>query len=108
MKNILMILVLGILVCTLSACETMKGFGKDVEDAGEWVAAVADEGPGIPDGEKVSVFERFKRREKKGVLGSGLGLAIAQRIVYLHSGTICAEDNPGGGSCFVVRLPRPS
>ncbi len=76
------------------------------EGGGEWITAVADEGPGIPDDEKSSVFERFRRREKKGVLGSGLGLAIAQRIVDLHSGTIRIEDNPGGGSRFVVRLGR--
>ena len=37
MKKILIILALGIMMCTLSACETMKGFGKDVEDGGEWV-----------------------------------------------------------------------
>jgi predicted small secreted protein len=37
MKKILIILALGMMVGTLSACETMKGFGKDVEDGGEWV-----------------------------------------------------------------------
>jgi predicted small secreted protein len=37
MKKILIILALGVMMCTLSACETMKGFGKDVEDGGEWV-----------------------------------------------------------------------
>ena len=37
MKKFLIILVMGMMACTLTACETMKGFGKDVEDAGEWV-----------------------------------------------------------------------
>ncbi len=37
MKKTLMFLVMVLMVLTLSACETMKGFGKDVEDAGEWV-----------------------------------------------------------------------
>jgi len=37
MKNILMILALGMMVCTIAACETMKGLGKDVEDGGEWI-----------------------------------------------------------------------
>ena len=37
MKKLLMILIMGMMVVTLSACETMKGLGKDVEDAGEWV-----------------------------------------------------------------------
>jgi predicted small secreted protein len=37
MKKILIMMALGIMVVTLPACETMKGLGKDVEDAGEWV-----------------------------------------------------------------------
>ncbi len=37
MKKILTVLVMALMVFTLSACETMKGVGKDVEDAGEWV-----------------------------------------------------------------------
>jgi predicted small secreted protein len=42
MKKILVILALGIMVSTMSACETMKGLGKDVEDAGEWVQEKAE------------------------------------------------------------------
>jgi predicted small secreted protein len=37
MKRICLVLAIGLMVFTLSACETMKGLGKDVEDAGEWV-----------------------------------------------------------------------
>ena len=37
MKKIYLVLAVGLMVFTLSACETMKGLGKDVEDAGEWV-----------------------------------------------------------------------
>jgi len=37
MKMILIALAIAIMTFTLSACETMKGLGKDVEDAGEWV-----------------------------------------------------------------------
>ena len=36
MNKSLVILTLGLMICTMSACETMKGLGKDVEDAGEW------------------------------------------------------------------------
>lgn len=42
MKNLLIILAIGLLVFSLSACETMKGLGKDVEGAGEWVQDKAD------------------------------------------------------------------
>ncbi len=37
MKRVLIILVMGVMIFTLSACETMKGLGKDVEDGGEWI-----------------------------------------------------------------------
>jgi len=33
---------MAMMVFTLSACETMKGLGKDVEDAGEWVQKKAE------------------------------------------------------------------
>jgi predicted small secreted protein len=37
MNKILIILAMGMMIFTLSACETMKGLGKDLEDGGEWV-----------------------------------------------------------------------
>lgn len=42
MKKILTVLAMGMMIFTLSACETMKGLGKDVEDAGEWVQEKAE------------------------------------------------------------------
>ncbi len=42
MKKILIVLSMTMMVFTLSACETMKGLGKDVEDAGEWVQEKAE------------------------------------------------------------------
>ncbi len=42
MKKICLLLALGFMIFTLSACETMKGLGKDVEDAGEWVQEKAN------------------------------------------------------------------
>ena len=69
---------------------------------------VDDRGPGIPPSERERIFEPFRRLEdsrnrEKG--GAGLGLAIAQQIVEIHGGTIAAEDRPGGGARFRVRLP---
>ena len=42
MKNIWMILAIGMMAFTLYACETMKGVGRDMEDAGEWVQEKAN------------------------------------------------------------------
>ena len=35
-----------------------------------------------------------------------LGLCIAREIVTLHKGSIRILDTPGGGSTFVIRLPK--
>jgi len=67
---------------------------------------VMDFGSGIKDEDKESIFERFTRRDKKGVKGSGLGLAIAKKIVELHNGKVWVEDNSPSGAVFVVELPK--
>jgi len=72
---------------------------------------VADDGPGIPEDERVRVFERFYRvdaaRRATGS-GFGLGLAIVGWIVALHGGEVRAEANEPRGCRMVVHLPdRP-
>ncbi len=75
-------------------------------ESGNYLVTVKDFGLGVPDKDKMRIFERFKRSETGGNKGSGLGLAIAKRIVDLHGGKIWVEDNPEGGSIFYVRLPK--
>ena len=78
-----------------------------VEDRGEsWVLSVKDQGVGVPDEHKQKIFNRFERLGREGVRGSGLGLTITKQIVSLHGGEIWVEDNPSGGSIFLVRLPK--
>lgn len=68
--------------------------------------AVADRGIGVPDSLKAEIFSMFSRGTAKADgNGLGMGLATCQRIVDLHDGDIWCEDNPGGGSVFVVSLP---
>jgi signal transduction histidine kinase len=76
--------------------------------AGELRVTVADEGPGIPEGELARIFERFYRMDKtrsrkRG--GSGLGLAIVRELVERHNGTIRAESTRGAGSTITILLP---
>jgi len=69
---------------------------------------VADDGPGIPAEQRDHAFDRFTRGDAgltQRVGGTGLGLAICRSLVELHGGTISAEETPGGGATFRVRLP---
>ena len=71
------------------------------------VLSVSDQGSGVPEADRLRVWERFWRgRSTNGVTGTGIGLAGAKEIVVLHGGEIRVEDAPGGGARFVVRLPR--
>lgn len=68
---------------------------------------VKDNGPGIPDSAKTSVFQRFYRADsaRNNRQHFGLGLCIAYEIISLHKGTISVLDTPGGGSTFQISLP---
>lgn len=73
------------------------------------VVEVLDEGPGIPEADLASLFERFYRAQysrDRATGGAGLGLAIVKAIVTAHRGTIEAANRPEGGAVFTVRLPR--
>jgi signal transduction histidine kinase len=70
---------------------------------------IADEGPGIPLGERERVFERFHRVDAARAArdgGTGLGLAIARWIVDAHGGTIRVREREPNGCRVVVELPR--
>ena len=72
---------------------------------------VADRGLGVPEEEKVRIFERFHqvRREGRSRLGGvGLGLAICRDIVAAHGGALWVSDRPGGGSVFTLCLRSAS
>jgi signal transduction histidine kinase len=67
---------------------------------------VCDEGPGIPPGERVRVFDRFDRGSRQAADGgTGLGLAIARWVVDLHGGRISVAENGAPGCVIRVDLP---
>jgi signal transduction histidine kinase len=58
---------------------------------------VADNGPGIPEGERARVFERFVRLEQSRTTpGSGLGLTLVKSICALHGGSIGLRNSEPG------------
>lgn len=73
-------------------------------DEAAGVIAIEDEGPGIPEEERIRVFQRFYQIARADAEpGSGLGLAIARRIADLHGGSITLGDRDAG-SGLVARL----
>jgi signal transduction histidine kinase len=67
---------------------------------------VEDEGPGVPELETGSIFERFSRGvgEEPEPGGLGLGLWIVKSIVERHGGAIAARRTEAGKTRFEVRL----
>jgi two-component system sensor histidine kinase MprB len=67
---------------------------------------VDDQGPGIAAVDRPHVFDRFYRsQESRGMTGSGLGLSIVRQVAERHSGTVSADDAPGGGARLTLWLP---
>lgn len=70
---------------------------------------VADRGPGLSVAERERVFARFYRdpvARRGPTTGSGLGLSIARALTEAHGGSVQALARDGGGSIFVLALPR--
>jgi two-component system nitrogen regulation sensor histidine kinase NtrY len=63
---------------------------------------VADTGVGVPDRDKIRIFEPYFST-KRG--GTGLGLAIVSSIVAEHQGFLRVEDNLPQGTKFIIYLP---
>lgn len=72
---------------------------------------IADDGQGIPEKERERIFDTYYQMAGDDVvtsLGTGLGLAYARLIARAHGGEITVENNPEGGSTFILRIPIAS
>ena len=80
-------------------------------DGGRWRLEIADEGPGVPPGDRERAFERFgtlaNDPSSSAAGGTGLGLAIARWVATLHGGTVRFVDPPAGATGAVLRLDLP-
>jgi signal transduction histidine kinase len=66
---------------------------------------VADDGPGIAEEARATLFERFVRGAGDRGGSFGLGLAIVAAVTHAHGGTVAVDTSPHGGARFTVRLP---
>ena len=71
--------------------------------------SVEDEGPGIPEGERQRVFERFWRLERdrrSAVAGTGIGLSVVRELVTRLGGRVWIDSGERGGARVLVELEQ--
>jgi PAS domain S-box-containing protein len=76
----------------------------DPAEAGAIVVRVADDGPGIPDAVRSSLFGRGEKGVESP--GTGMGLYLVDRLVDGYGGRVEAADRDPRGTAFVVTLER--
>ena len=91
----------------VNARDAMEGRGR-LRISTAWDGAfvrleVEDSGPGIPEAIRARIFEPFFTTKKES--GTGLGLSVVYGLVKNYGGGVSAENAPGGGARFTVRLP---
>lgn len=74
-------------------------------DGADWLVAVDDDGPGVPEERRNAIFEPFVTSKDPGA-GTGMGLAIAREIAELHGGSLRLGHSRLGGARFEMRIPR--
>jgi signal transduction histidine kinase len=68
---------------------------------------VEDDGPGIPEADRGSLFTRGARLDTTGKPGTGLGLAIVRDVAEIYGGTITLEESEDLGG-LLARLMLPA
>ena len=95
---------LNLMMNALQHVEVAGNIKVTIETIGDAVQIkMCDDGPGITNEDKNSIFDPFFTRRDGGV---GLGLTVVQQIVFGHGGRIFVTDNQPRGACFHVQLPR--
>lgn len=83
-------------------CVSLTATEQEVDDTA--TVRIADNGRGIPDESKESIFRRDATGHAKSS-GTGFGLFFVDTMINQYGGDIWVEDNEAGGATFVVELP---
>jgi nitrogen fixation/metabolism regulation signal transduction histidine kinase len=102
----------AILNLVRNAIQAITGSGRDhgqvwvrlLDDSHEhWLLEVEDDGPGIPEDLRPTVFDPYVTTKKTG---TGLGLAIVKKVIVEHGGTIGVSGAASGGARMQIRIPK--
>ena len=88
--------------CKWADCEVRLGIAPSDGGYRLWVD---DDGPGIPESQRLQVLERGSRLDEQ-VDGHGLGLGIVRDIVEAWGGQLALLQSPLGGLRVSIDLPR--
>lgn len=80
-----------------------------LDDRGDFIARVADQGIGIPKeqiDDVVKPFQRTTTSVEKRIEGTGLGLSLSKGLIEAHGGDILVDSELGVGTTVTVLLPK--
>jgi signal transduction histidine kinase len=93
-----------------NAAQAIEGRGRIVlktwAEDGAVLISLQDSGRGMPADVLARIFDPFFTTKPVGQ-GTGLGLSISYKIIQDHGGQIRVASEPGRGTRFLIRLPRP-
>jgi signal transduction histidine kinase len=78
---------------------------KTLQEGEVAILTIEDQGSGVKPEDVKRLFEMFVSGRPDGI---GLGLYLAKAAVENCGGTITADNHPGGGARFTIRLPLAS
>lgn len=84
--------------------ETIIEIRSFLNNKGQLLIEIADNGPGIPEDSLKKLFEKFYRVPGSKSGGTGLGLTITKAIIEAHHGNIIARNRPNGGLSFLITI----
>ena len=70
------------------------------------VVRVADDGPGVPEAQKETVFRRGNRGLKESDIGSGFGLFFVDAMMEKYGGEVTVVDNDPRGAVFELSFRK--
>lgn len=92
---------------TKNSAKAEVQIGNMINDEGETIFFVKDNGIGFDQSFARHIFEPFKRANTNSAIeGLGIGLSIVHRAVERHGGRIWVEAEPGVGACFFFTLHK--
>jgi K+-sensing histidine kinase KdpD len=98
-------LLLNAIVHTPASSQIRVGAGLS-PDSKLVLITVTDDGPGVPEEIRDTVFEKFTRGAGARKGGLGLGLSIARGFMRAQGGDVLIDSPPGGGARFTLSLPN--